>query len=152
MGNKVLAEACEFIEAYPNMTTIEEFLTRFVNLPRRLPHDCVKDEIENYAQRVFAKRIEATKAPEEIDLEGGAKATVTRRDRSKPRPLVEFLEPIIDYYGRLCGFRHRVLRPTKGWISFSVSASEAKYMREKQGVPLLLRWDENGDAVVRRAA
>lgn len=151
MGNRVVAMACAFFKTHPAITSIEDFRSKFADLPRTLPAQCVIDEIENIARREFGRRIDAAKKPEYIDGPDGEKIEVRRkRADSKHTPLTSFLVPAVDANGRAV-FRYYHLRPTKGWVSELVDAGEAS-LYQKQGVPNLVRFDGPNRAVVRRVA
>lgn len=133
MGNRALATACEIIITYPAMTDMLEFSEKFTGRYTRSIHPKVKTEIENYAERQFAIR-------------RGLNVSV-----AAPSRLKAYLTPWFDQFWNDC-FRYYNLNPTKGWRGNSIDFAEGKYLHETRRVPIFLRWNENGDAVVWRAA
>lgn len=116
MGNKVVAAALVFVKRNPKLTSFDEFLAGFANLPRRAPPPCVEREIENLVGRIFAKRL--GDAPKE-----------------KKRPLTSFIVPSINCHG-VASFAYRSFNPTKGWRSTTLDAAEAKLHRDNGGLLL----------------
>jgi hypothetical protein len=85
------------------------------------------------AKRVIARRLEAAKPEETIELGDGATARVIRKDRSKPAPLTRFLLSGENYGDGHARYFER--RPTKGW-RWSVADGFEVEAWIKQGVTL----------------
>lgn len=131
MGNKVVAAACAFLARNPNLTSFDDFLAGFANIPRKAPPPCVEREIENICNREFARRIKAAGPKEIIPMEGGGQMEIIRKDRSKPSPLTQFV-----HVGRDRMPRYYRLRTTKGWRREIIEPGDVKEYA-KQGVKVI---------------
>lgn len=171
MVNKLVTKALRVLAKNPSIVDLPSFWDavgrpdlRDVSAARELLCAPAISSMLYEAKREIARRIEAAKPKAMVKLDDGTEVEVRRADRTKPKPVTEFiLEEGIEIGGvrkrfgvlsRATEFvptgpaRHYWLNPTKGWRHTRLDAAERDRMIER-GVPLFREWPEGR---VRRAA
>lgn len=153
MSNMTIAAALRHFDANKRIVDIDMFWASYgrPDLMGGVPLTMapVLSSIEYEVRRRLAKRLDAAKPAETIELAGGATATVIRKDRTRPDPLTHFLHAGSNYGdGRA---RYYMRRPTKGWRWTTTDDAEERAWR-KQGVPVLVDLPGRSEIRKRRVA
>lgn len=151
MGNKLVARACETIEAYKSTVSVDDLWEKLGwghlvgSSDESLRTAPVFLEIKHSAERVFARRI-ALRDAEKVEV-GDEILAVPPKER-RPRPLRRFVVQAVKRVSinrkvkEVPVWPARVfnLHPTKGWRGATVRDASDMRVETKDGTPVLREW------------